>query len=100
MTNLGILFFVLRLKEGRVMHHCVYTYTHACVLGKTAIWSMTLQEGKGDKSNLLTLEVSISTNTIVQIRGKCNRMPTDVEMKVINRWADKEGLGISKWVRY
>lgn len=88
------------LKEGHTMHHCVYSYTHACVLGRTSIWSMTLQEGFGEKNNLLTLEVSMPTNTIVQIRGKYNRLPSDVEMKVIDRWIVKEGLTISKWVRF
>ncbi len=86
------------LREGRMMHHCVYTYTHACILGRTSIWSMTVQEGNSSKSNLLTIELSMPNNTIVQVRGKYNKLPSEMEMKVVNRWADKEGLTISRWV--
>ena len=88
------------LKEGRTMNHCVYSYTHACVLGRTSIWSMTLQEGFSNKNNLLTIELSMPSNTIVQVRGRYNRLPSEVEMKVINRWVDKEGLTVSKWVHH
>ena len=86
------------LREGRMMHHCVYTYTHACILGRTSIWSMTVQEGNSAKNNLLTIELSMPSNTVVQVRGKYNKLPSEMEMKVINRWADKEGLTISRWV--
>lgn len=86
------------LKEGRQMHHCVYSYTHACVAGRVSIWSMTIREGHGIKSNLLTIEVNMPSNAIVQVRGKFNRIASESEMKVIDRWAVKEGLSISKWV--
>jgi PcfJ-like protein len=86
------------LHEGRMMHHCVYTYTHACVLGRTSIWSMTLQDGNESKAHLLTIEVSMQSNIIVQIRGKYNRLPTEMELKVVNRWANQERLAISRWV--
>jgi PcfJ-like protein len=87
------------LREGRMMHHCVYTYTHACVLGRTSIWSMTVQEGNSAKSNLLTIELSMPSNTIVQVRGRYNKLPSEMEMKVIQRWAEKESLSISRWVQ-
>ena len=61
---------------------------------------MTLQEGFSNKNNLLTIELSMQSNTIVQVRGRYNRLPSEVELKVINRWADKEGLTVSKWVHH
>jgi hypothetical protein len=85
--------------EGRKLGHCVYSYTRACVQGRTSIWAMTVRDETDIVTPLLTIELSMPSNTIVQVRGKHNRIATESEMKVVNRWATKEGFAISKWVQ-
>jgi PcfJ-like protein len=86
------------IAEGRKMLHCVYSYLNACVSGRTSIWTMTFSENPAEKNKVLTLEVTNQIKEVVQVRGKCNRLPTALELKVVERWAAKEGLKISKWV--
>jgi hypothetical protein len=86
--------------ESRVMKHCVYSYTSDCLSGRTSIWTLLLADTDGFPDKLLTIEVSNPTKSIMQIRGKLNRMPTIVEMKIIDQWASVEGLAVYKWARY
>jgi hypothetical protein len=86
--------------ESRVMKHCVYSYTSDCLSGRTSIWTLLLADTDGFPDKLLTIEVSNPTKSIMQIRGKLNRMPTVGEMKIIEQWASVEGLAVYKWARY
>lgn len=86
--------------ESRVMKHCVYSYTIDCLSGRTSIWTLSLADTDGFPDKLLTIEVSNPTKSIMQIRGKLNRLPTLIEMKIIERWASVEGLAVYKWARY
>lgn len=79
------------LVEGRMMRHCVATYTHACVHRLTSIWSMRVQQGEHNR-RLLTIEVNPATRTIRQAKGSRNAPPGRPEMEMLRRWANQEGL--------
>jgi hypothetical protein len=82
--------------EGAALSHCVYSYTRSCMSGKTSIWSFA-EEVQDNVTRLLTLEMNNTERMIVQIRGKYNRYPTEQEMKVVDRWAAREYVKISRW---
>ena len=77
--------------EGRQLNHCVASYAGSCRTRRSSIWTMELKRVSGTKK-LLTIEVNLMTRTIVQIRGKSNRMPNEVERKIIRRWATEANL--------
>ena len=83
-------------EEGKAMSHCVYSYTHSCISGRTSIWAMK-EEVFGVITRLLTIEVNNAERMIVQIRGKYNRLPTAQEMKIVDRWMARSLIKISKW---
>jgi len=76
-------------KEGKIHHHCVYSYAPSIKRGITSIWSM-----KHNGNPVLTLEVRKSTNSIVQARGRYNRVPTNSESRVITMWAKHNSLAV------
>ncbi len=78
--------------EGRHMKHCVYSYTYSISNGHCSIWSM-----RCDNERMLTVEVRptrgmAGNGTIVQARGKYNRLATAQEMVVLKEWARKNDL--------
>lgn len=77
--------------EGRVMSHCVATYAQSCYQNRSSIWTMDLEDEVG-VTKLLTIEIYPKLKQIRQIRGKRNRLPTDRELNMVNRWITKEGL--------
>ena len=79
--------------EGRQLNHCVASYAGTCRTRRSSIWTMELERFSGTKK-LLTIEVNLMTQTIVQIRGKSNRMPNEVERKIIQRWATEANLKV------
>ncbi len=68
-------------EEGQFMGHCVHTYTNRCVSGHCAIFSLTK-----DKKKKVTIEIYPLTKTIIQIRGKGNRMATGEEKSIADQW--------------
>ena len=64
--------------EGRRMNHCVYSYVWSIEKGQTSIWSMTLEDGKGETGRwaMLTIEVRKDLRRVVQARGRFNRSAT------------------------
>lgn len=80
------------LHEGKVMKHCVGSYTSLCKSGNIGIFTVE-HEYYGSKSKCLTVEVN-SRFRIEQIRGKCNRMPDKAEYKVIKKWASEKQLAL------
>lgn len=68
-------------EESKIMRHCVRVYDCRCAQGYCAIFS--LQNG-GD--HVLTIECDVSSRSLVQIRGKCNRDASPDEMAVVRRW--------------
>lgn len=83
--------------EGRAMKHCVATYAHSCAGGRTAIFTMEIEEGSG-REKLLTIEVQLSNRQIRQVRGKFNRYATQQELGILKRWALQERLTIASYV--
>jgi PcfJ-like protein len=83
---------VALMMEGRVMSHCVYTYLKLCREGRSSIWTLAYTEGSSVLNKTLTIE--IRGNQIVQIRGKVNRLATDLEMDIIKKWAAMAGLRV------
>ncbi len=69
------------LRETQRMHHCVHGYAFSCWQRRCAIVSVTRAGAP-----CLTIELSLPQREAVQIRGKCNRMPTSEELEVIASW--------------
>ncbi len=68
--------------EGRILRHCVSSYTHKVASGSCAIWSLRCNEAR-----CVTIEVSLQDRAVVQVRGKFNRPPRPQEMAMLRRWA-------------
>jgi hypothetical protein len=85
------------MAEGRVMKHCVASYARSCALGHSSIWAMELHT-KGGTEKRQTIEIA-GGSTIVQCRGKQNRLPTTGELDVVKEWARLAGLTVSPYVR-
>jgi hypothetical protein len=76
--------------EGTAQHHCVSSYRGACAAGKTYIFSLRREDNNGI-SRKATIELG-NDGTIVQARGKANRSTKNDEHRIIQRWADDNGL--------
>lgn len=76
--------------EGQELSHCVYTYENRVLSGDTAIYSLRTEQGK----RLVTMELVMdrSKPTIIQARGKRNRLPTEEEQTAITHFAELFGL--------
>lgn len=84
-------------EEGSRMGHCVYSYGGAVQSGTTSIWIMTMEDGQGPTGRwaMLTIEVRNQTRSIVQARGRFNRMPTNDERTILARFAAQNGLMVA-----
>ena len=76
--------------EGRSQNHCVSSYTYSCAKRQCAIFSLRCFTSETDFEIRTTIEVR--NNTIYQMRDKYNKLPTRLELDIINQWAVKEGL--------
>jgi hypothetical protein len=85
--------------EGNAMHHCVASYAHSCVSGRTSIWSLKRYDTLGNIDRLLTLEISNTQRMITQARGKYNKLPTERDMNLLVRWGLKGGPSLSNWIK-
>jgi hypothetical protein len=68
-------------QEGRMMHHCVQSYTERCSTGLDSIFSLSLNARR-----CLTIQVNLASRRIVQALGLCNRRPTPEEDLVLGAW--------------
>lgn len=73
--------------EGRLMHHCVYSYVNWVKDGTISVWSL-----RRDREPLLTVEVRNRNREIVQARGRYNRRGTAPELNKLKRWAAEASL--------
>lgn len=80
--------------EGSAMSHCVGSYAGSCSAGRTAIYSLRYVEGV-DTFRVVTIEVTVNSRMIVQVRGKRNAKPNGVAARFIRAWAQKEKLQIA-----
>lgn len=76
------------IQEGFDMHHCVATFADLCKAGKARIF--TYRTSVQPEKPVLTIE--IRKNTIVQIRGKYNRLAQKQELAHIAVWKKTFGL--------
>jgi hypothetical protein len=83
--------------EGRRMRHCVASYAYSCERGSCSIWTVECESRAGVSKNL-TVEVRSDTRQIVQARGLANRMPTQREREILNRWASVAQLSIASYI--
>jgi hypothetical protein len=97
----GISYLIKQIKrtkelfeEGRLLHHCVYTYRKECLDGETFIFSLRTIDEKADEFPLITIEVV--SNKILQAKGKFNRSTTEIEKEIIRLWAKENQLQFLK----
>jgi hypothetical protein len=85
-------------EEGRAMRHCVGSYVGSCASRRTSIWSLRKTIENGRVIRLATIEVSNKPGTIVQVRGRCNRLPTKGELAILQGWSEADGPALSYWM--
>ncbi|MBI2952659.1 PcfJ domain-containing protein [bacterium] len=100
--------------EGRVMHHCVASYTRRCVSGEASIWSLRVQDmdaAELEPYNVLTIALDTKKRLVTQARGRYNLQPFDraglakqrrtgrpylrllrESGRILRLWMDREGL--------
>ncbi len=81
--------------EGRIQKHCVVTYAASCEAGECSIWTMEKKDDVGFEKHQ-TIEVR--RRTIVQCRGRLNRLPSRGEFNILETWARLAGLSIGPYV--
>jgi len=78
--------------EGRRMKHCVFSYANSIATGQVSIWRMSCyRELTNETERCVTIEVN-RTKSILQVRGRCNRMPTRNEKLILSKWATQNSL--------
>lgn len=76
--------------EGDNLNHCVYSYVSYCVANFCQIFSLRVLDENEITKSLITIE--LREKKISQALGEFNREPNAQELKIINHWANKEGL--------
>jgi len=83
-------------QEGRVMNHCVGTYTDRCNKGHCSIWSLR-QINSNNTKNCVTIEID-KRKTVIQMRGRFNASPSTAHKKIIEDWMKIYGISYSQYV--
>jgi hypothetical protein len=86
------------ITEGKTMKHCVGSYSHLCVKGKTAIFSFRKYTAGFMQEVMATIEVNISLRRIVQAKGKMNKPISNEVRKYMDRWAENQELSVSSYL--
>ncbi|MBT6145326.1 MAG: hypothetical protein HOH74_07855, partial [Gemmatimonadetes bacterium] len=61
--------------EGKVMSHCVRSYTRSCRTGRKAVFSVQRQVDNGRTDRMLTVAIHPEGRRVIQARGKHNAAP-------------------------
>ena len=85
------------LNESAVMRHCVSSYFVKCRGGHASIWSLRELIDNNWVSRV-TVEVVPQQRRIVQIRGRHNAEPEEVQMERVLAWAKREKLDVSDYL--
>jgi hypothetical protein len=85
-------------QEGGAMQHCVASYASFCASRRTSIWSLRKRIEAGREIRLATIEVNNVQRTIVQVRRRWNRLPTDRELSLLERWGEAGGPRLAHWL--
>jgi hypothetical protein len=78
------------IDEGREMHHCIASHLKSVVDGKFAVYRMTAPQR-------LTIEVLVMGGgqlVLREVRGKCNRLPSDASNAIIETWLSRGSLKV------
>jgi hypothetical protein len=86
------------IDEGREMQHCAASYAGSCASGRTSIWSLRKQIETGRLIRMATVEVSNKQRSIVQVRRRCNKLPTEGDLAILQRWGEASGLRLAYWM--
>lgn len=73
-------------EEGKILSHCVHTYSPDCHKGYSYIFSLRSVDEENEEKPLITIEVG-PTDYINQANGKYNRFVFEHEAIVIKEWA-------------
>ncbi len=84
--------------EGRRMKHCVASYVHYCVAGRTAIFSLRRYSMGIFTETLATIEVNLAAKRVVQAKARMNARISDESMKHLTRWAGENELTLSPYL--
>jgi hypothetical protein len=84
--------------EGKVMRHCVATYSSRCKDGHSFVFSMTLDDGINKAEKVLTIELD-QNRVVRQARGKCNKLPAGRIEYAMRKWMSARNIswGYSKF---
>ena len=85
-------------EEGWRLRHCVASYATACVRGRSRIWSLRRGREPRPERSVLTIEVDPGTRFVVQARGFANARASGRPRRLLEQWARREGLAVSKTV--
>jgi len=88
----------LLVDEGRTMKHCVATYVHQCVAGKTAIFSLRKYSFGILTERMATIEVNLPLRRVVQAKAKMNKKLSDEARKHLDEWANKNQLSVNPYL--
>lgn len=77
-------------QEGKLMKHCVGSYTTRCRSGYSSIWSLR-QYANGMWRSLATMEID-KRKTMLQMSGKYNARPSGEVLGLIKDWVLREGI--------
>ena len=79
-------------REGRHMHHCVYSYKHGIQQKLSSIWSL-----QKNGHRVATIQVRNQGPSIVQVRGKYNKEIKGLPANIIYQWARDNLINVSQW---
>lgn len=87
-------------KEAEAMSHCVWSYDHECQNKKSAIFSMRKSENESSTTCelKLTIQLNLSSLTVVQARKRFNGNMTPEEASVLSEWARQNKLKLSTYL--
>jgi hypothetical protein len=78
--------------EAKIQHHCVMGYADRCIAGQSGIFTLHSIDEHAERKHI-TIEVA--RGSVVQKKGKYNRIPTSEENNIISAWMGANGL--RKW---
>lgn len=76
--------------EGRILNHCVGSFTKRCSSGEVSVWSLRsrVDTEEAEQRHVLTIAVDNAKRRVTQARGKCNLQPHSRRMSNRQRRAD------------
>jgi len=89
-------------REGLIQEHCVFSYIHDLRKGRCYLFSMMSDADSINPEEPLfhpVLTIEIVDKSMVQIRGKNNRIPTEQEWVWIEKWGLDRNLTLKEFIR-